>query len=112
MQFLALTCRQTDSFPQAAFGARAEMEAEQARVLYGHGFIRQIWHRGDMEGACILLEADSEEHVRRILQTLPLFEAGMLKVSIVPLMPYMGFGPRDIPRTALSQDQGASVPPL
>lgn len=94
MQFLALTCRRSDNFPLAEFGARAEEEAEQARVLYGQGFIRQIWYRGDVEGACILVEADSEEHVLETLNTLPLFQAGMLEVSIIPLKPYAGFGSR------------------
>lgn len=108
MQFLTLTCRRTDSFPCAEFRARAEEEAEQARVLYGEGFIRQIWYRGDVEGACILVEADSEAHVREKLKTLPLFGAGMLKVSIIPLKPYAGFGPRKTSQGETSQQDVSS----
>ncbi|MPY89154.1 MAG: hypothetical protein GEU99_14660 [Luteitalea sp.] len=107
MQFLTLTHRHTDSFPHAEFTARVEEEVEQARVLYGQGFIRQIWHRGDVEGACILVEADSEAHVRERLSTLPLFQAGMLKVSIIPLKPYAGFRSRKPSRYHVPQD-GAS----
>jgi muconolactone delta-isomerase len=94
MQFLTLSRRRTAQFGEADFAARVEAEVEQARVLYAAGFIRQIWHRGDVGGACILVEADSEERVREMLGTLPLMQAGMLEVTIVPLRPYAGFCPR------------------
>jgi muconolactone delta-isomerase len=97
MQFLTLTRRQTDSFPGAEFAARMDEEVEQARALYGQGFIRQIWHRCDVEGACILVEADCEANVREQLNTLPLFQAGMLDVSIIPLKPYAGFSAQRAP---------------
>ncbi len=83
------------------FMAYANAESNQARQLYTDGFIRQIWHRADVPGACILLEAESEAHAREILRTLPLMRAGMLEVTIVPLKPYMGFAPE--PRL---RDQG------
>ena len=73
----------------------AENEFECARALYVRGFIRQIWHRADTPGACLLVEADSEQQVRETLSTLPFFRAGLLEVSIVPLKPYVGFGPRE-----------------
>jgi muconolactone delta-isomerase len=93
MQFLTISRRRSE-FTDADFAPRGEAEAQQARRLYAQGFIRQIWHRGDMPGACILFEADSEGHLREILDTLPFFQAGMLEVSIIPLKPYGGFGPR------------------
>jgi muconolactone delta-isomerase len=86
--------RRTESFTDAEFAAHAEAEIQQARVLYAEGFIRQIWHRNDVPGACILVEADSEEQVREKLNTLPLMQKGMLAVSIIPLRPYGGFCPR------------------
>jgi hypothetical protein len=94
MQFLTVSRRRSEQFTEAQFGALVEWEIEQARVLYGQGFIRQIWHRADVPGACILVEADSEEQVKERLNTLPLVQAGMLEVSIIPLMPYAGFCPR------------------
>jgi len=94
MQFLTMSQRRTESFTDAEFAAHAEAEVQQARVLYAEGFIRQIWHRNDVPGACILVEADSEEQVREKLNTLPLMQKGMLAVSITPLQPYAGFGPR------------------
>lgn len=94
MQFLSISRRRTEAFSDAEFKARAEAESEQARRLYADGFIRQIWRRGNVPGACILFEADSEEHVLSLLNTLPLMQAGMLDVAIYPLVPYPGFGPR------------------
>jgi muconolactone delta-isomerase len=95
MQFLTLSRRRTERFNDAEFAARVESEVEQARVLYAQGFIRQIWHRADVAGACLLVEADSEQQAREKLNTLPLVQAGMLEVSIIPLRPYAGFCPRE-----------------
>ena len=95
-QFLIVSRRWTERFAEADFAARAEAERAQARALYAEGFIRQIWQRGDIPGACILVEAESEEHVRERLNTLPLYEAGMIEFTVIALKPYAGFGP---PRT-------------
>jgi muconolactone delta-isomerase len=94
MQFLTLTRRLTEQFTDAEFARRLDLEVAQARVLYAEGFFRQLWTRGDMPGACLLIEADSETHVRERLDTLPLFQAGMLEVTIIPLKPYRGFCPK------------------
>ncbi len=91
MQFLTVTRRRTESFTEAEFSALIPSEIDQARVLYADGFFRQLWHRGDLPGACLLLEAESEEQVRERLNTLPLFRSGMVEFSIIPLKPYAGF---------------------
>jgi muconolactone delta-isomerase len=91
MQFLTVSRRRTDQFSDAEFTARVAAEVAQARALYAAGFIRQIWHRRDVAGACILVEAASEDEVRQKLQTLPLVAAGMLEVTVIPLKPYAGF---------------------
>ena len=88
---MTLSRRRTEQFSDADFAARVQAEVAQARVLYAQGFIRQIWHRGDVPGACLLVEAESEAHVREMLNTLPMVGAGMLEVSIIPLKPYAGF---------------------
>ena len=95
MQFLIVSRRRTEEFSDADFAARVDAEREQARRLYAEGFARQIWLRGDAPGACLLVEADSEAVVRERLDTLPLFAAGMIEFSVIPLKPYAGFGPRD-----------------
>jgi len=94
MQFVLLSRRRTDQFPDAEFAARLEAEFERARALYTDGFIRQIWARADLAGACMILEADSIEQARERLMTLPLYQAEMVEFSLVPLKPYAGFGAR------------------
>jgi len=93
MQFLTVSRRRTEKFTDLDFATHVNREIEQARALYAQGFIRQIWHRADVGGACIIVEADSEDQVRERLSTLPLVRAGMLEVMIVPLKPYAGFCP-------------------
>lgn len=94
MQFMTLLRRVSERFSDANFVPLLEAEVEQARTLYADGFIRQVWHRGDVAGACLLIEAECEDAVRRTLATLPLVAEGMLEiVTLVPLKPYAGFGP-------------------
>ena len=95
MQFLTLSRRRTDVFPPEAFAADlVSHESQRVKELYAAGLLRQIWLRGDLPGASILWEADSEEQVRVAVGSLPIFKAGMLEiVALVPLKPYPGFGP-------------------
>ncbi|MGB8840025.1 MAG: muconolactone Delta-isomerase family protein [Aliidongia sp.] len=95
MQFIAILRRLTERFSEADFAPLLEPEAEQARALYAEGIVRQIWSRGDIPGACMMIEAADEAAARASLATLPLMAAGMLEVTaLVPLKPYRGFGPR------------------
>jgi muconolactone delta-isomerase len=95
MQFIALLRRLTERFSDADFAPLLEPEAERARVLYAEGIARQIWSRGDVPGACVMIEAADEAAARASLATLPLLAAGMLELTaLVPLKPYRGFGPR------------------
>ena len=95
MQFLAVSRRRTECYADEQFVGLVEAEIQQARVLYGRGFIRQIWHRADMRGACLLLEADTLEGAREGLNMLPMYRSGMVEVTVIPLSPYAGFSPRD-----------------
>jgi hypothetical protein len=49
------------------------------------------------------LEAADAVEARRITDTLPLAQKGMMDVQIIELRPYRGFGPRDasVVRTAI-----------
>lgn len=96
MQFVVLTRRRSEAFTDADYTpARLEEEAQAVRRLYIEGAIRQIWHRKDIGGACLLMETETEDDIRRLLGSLPLFAAGMQEaMAIVPLSPYRGFGPR------------------
>jgi len=91
VQFLTVSRRRTDRFSDAEFAKLANDEAAAARALYAGGFVRQIWHRADVGGACMIFEAESEAEVREKIGTLPLARADMLEVTIIPLKPYGGF---------------------
>lgn len=95
MQFLTLSRRRTDAFPPEAFTPElVAREGQRVKELYAAGILRQIWKRGDTPGASIIWEAASEAEVRAALDSLPIFQAGMLEVvALVPLEPYAGFGP-------------------
>lgn len=95
MQFLSLSRRRIDAFPPEAFTSElVAREGNRVRELYVSGLLRQVWRRGDIPGAAILWEADSEAEVRAALDSLPIAQAGMLEIVVVaPLTPYPGFGP-------------------
>jgi muconolactone delta-isomerase len=106
MQFLTISKRVTEDCAEADLAVLAEDEFESGRNLYLQNFIRQIWHRADTLGACILVEADSEEQVRATLSTLPFFRAGMLEILVIPLKPYAGFGPRRVNKDKEAEHNG------
>jgi muconolactone delta-isomerase len=95
MQFLSLSRRRTDAFPPEAFTKELiARESQRVKELYASGLLRQLWKRGDMPGAAILWEAAGEAEVRAALDSLPIFQAGMLEIlAVVPLEPYPGFCP-------------------
>ena len=98
MQFLSISqCR--NGFAEEAYASLAEQEMERARELYSQGWIRQIWHRADIPGACLLWEAVNEEQVREMWSTFPFAHAGMTEMLLVPLKPYGGFRPTKSPKT-------------
>jgi muconolactone delta-isomerase len=93
MQFLSISRRRTDAFPPEAFTAElVAAEGQRVKAMYASGILRQIWKRADTPGAAILWEAGSEAEVRAAIESLPIFEAGMLELTaLVPLQPYAGF---------------------
>jgi len=95
MQFLSLSRRRTDAFPPEAFTPElVAREGQRVRELYASGILRLVWRRTDLPGAAILWEAASETEIRAALNSLPIFQAGMLEILLVaPLAPYPGFGP-------------------
>jgi muconolactone delta-isomerase len=95
MQILSLSRRLVDKFPPEAFTSELiAREGRRVRELYASGLLRQIWKRGDVPGASILWEAVSTAEVQAAIESLPIYQAGMLEVeALVPLEPYPGFGP-------------------
>ena len=96
MQFLSISQRRK-GFAEGDYASLAEQEMERARELYSEGFIRQIWHRQDMPGACLLWEARGEEQIRE-MWAFPFAQAGMNEMLLVPLKPYAGFRPTRPPK--------------
>jgi muconolactone delta-isomerase len=89
MQFLTLSRRRTKLCSDVDFQRRLEAEAGMFRDLRQAGIIRQIWHRGDAPGECLLIEARNEESARAILETSPLVRSGLFEIdAIVPLKPH------------------------
>ena len=97
MQFLSISQRRK-GFAEEEYASLAEQESERARELYAAGLIRQIWHRADMPGACLLWEAEGEERVREVWKTFPFAGAGMTEMTLIPLKPYGGFGSSKPPK--------------
>ena len=95
MQYTAFTRRKTEEFTETQFAPLLDKEAEKVRELYAEGFIRQIWMRGDVPGAFMMIEASNEKEALDKLHTLPLHQAGMLElVVLIPLKPYRAFCPK------------------
>lgn len=89
MQFLALSRRRAELFAKTDFHERLETEISIVRDLRDAGLIRQIWRRGDVPGACLLIEANCADQARAALETSPLIQAGLFEIGeLVPLMPY------------------------
>ena len=95
MQFLFMSRRRTDAFPSGAFTPELiAREGARVRELYAAGLLRQIWSRGDMPGATLLFEASSEAEVRAAIESLPIYQAGMMEIAtLIQLHPYPGFCP-------------------
>ena len=94
MQFITISQRR-EGFSPEQYARMADQENERARELYTEGWIRQIWHRVDVPGACLLWEAAGEEQVRKRWITFPFAAAGMTEMMLIPLKPYGGFRPHE-----------------
>ncbi len=66
-------------------------EAVQAWEFYASEQIRQMYYIADMSGAVMLWEGESVESVTKEAQKLPMYEAGVLDLEILPLKPYTGY---------------------
>jgi muconolactone delta-isomerase len=93
MQFMVLSSRHTEQYQQADFDAAIPAETQRVRQLYADGVLRQIWLRGDIPGACFLIEAPDEHTARSTVSTLPMARSGLSEFTVIPLRPYGGFGP-------------------
>jgi hypothetical protein len=92
MQFLTLSRRRAKLCCEVDFHRRLEAEAGLVRDLRQAGVIREIWHRGDAPGECLLIEAQNEEMARAVLEMSPLVRTGLFEIdAVVPLRSYDSF---------------------
>lgn len=69
------------------------LKAEAARVweLVQSGVVREIYFRQDRNEAVLILECSDADEARKILDGLPLMQAGLIQFEVIPLVPYPGF---------------------
>lgn len=91
MQFLTVSRIRENS--GKTVGELRQAEVRRAKELYSEGHLRQLWHRGDVPGACLVWEAENETGLREMLDSLPFVQAGILDFSVIPLRPFLGFVP-------------------
>lgn len=72
---------------------KPHLGAEAAKVweLYQADVIRELYFRGDVHCAVLILECSDVEEASRVLRTLPLVREGLIAFDIIPLIPYTGF---------------------
>jgi muconolactone delta-isomerase len=66
-------------------------EARRVWELHQEGTIRELYFRADEPSAVLAIECDGVADAQRILDTLPLVAAGLIRFEIVPLRAYPGF---------------------
>jgi hypothetical protein len=66
-------------------------EAAKAWEFYASEQIRQMYYIADMSGAVMVWEGESVESVTKEAQKLPMYEAGILDLEILPLKPYTAY---------------------
>jgi muconolactone delta-isomerase len=89
MEYLLVTRRDRTKFRDEEAEKLFAAEALGVEELRKKGFIRGIWSRADVTGACLLIAAQDEAAVRSGLATLPLFQQKMVQIeALIPLSPY------------------------
>jgi len=95
MQFFAVFTPKkkfaTEGMP-ADFPQLEMQEQAQVRTLYSEGNLRQVWALPPKgRGGVVLFEADSAEHLERIIHTFPLIKADYADYQVWDLAPYPAF---------------------
>jgi hypothetical protein len=65
-----------------------KQEAQCAYSMYKEGRIRELFFRTDRPGAAMLLECEDTTDARRLLDELPLVQAGLIDFELIPLGPF------------------------
>ena len=73
------------------FTEHLEEEARRVWELYQSGVIRELYFRQDKSAAVLILECSNLDEAAKVLNDLPLVEAGLITFDLIPLIPYPGF---------------------
>tara|TARA_B100000575_G_C22831227_1_gene488010 strand:+ start:178 stop:453 length:276 start_codon:yes stop_codon:yes gene_type:complete len=90
MKFFVIGKRK-DSINPEDFKKYADEEAQKAIELFKEEFIRELYSIKGGKGACMIVEAESEEEINTKLQDLPFVKNNFLDIDIMEVKPYRGF---------------------
>ena len=90
MKFFVIGKRKEDIKPEQ-FAEFADLEAEMAIQLFREEFIRELYSIKGGKGACMIVEASSEEEILLKLNDLPFVKNNYLDIDIIEVKPYRGF---------------------
>lgn len=90
MKILAMEVEAVGLAPEQ-FAPYLKAEARRAWELYQSGIIRELYFHTDQSKAVLILECADTAEAERVLETLPLVQAGLIRFDIIPLVPYPGF---------------------
>ena len=76
------------------FMEKEKQEQAQVRELYASGGLRQVWAQVPRtKGGVVLFEADSDNHLEKMIGSFPLIKADYADPEIIPLQQHAAFMP-------------------
>ena len=83
--------KRKENIEQEKFAEFADEEARKAINLFKEEFIRELYSIKGGKGACMIIEASSEEEILIKLSDLPFVKNNYLDIDIIEVKPYRGF---------------------
>ena len=90
MKFFVIAKRK-NNIEQEKFAEFADEEARKAVTLFKEEFIRELYSIKGGKGACMIVEANSEEEISSKFSDLPFVKNNYLDIDIIEVKPYRGF---------------------
>ena len=90
MKFFVIAKRK-NNVEQEKFAEFADEEAKKAIALFKIEFIRELYSIKGGKGACMIVEASTEEEILKKISDLPFVKNNYLDIDIIEVKPYRGF---------------------
>jgi hypothetical protein len=90
MKILAMEI-EADNVQPEQYALHLKAEASRVWELYQSDVIRELYFRADRSQAVLILECENINEAQETLSSLPLVQAGLIRFSVIPLIPYPGF---------------------